>query len=87
MADVLPDEDLTRIVVSRRMQYAHTHYTSWTAGLARVALGVIPTSTSNSIKMQDMGHFYIYRMVAIISVRTEGRRTCSKKERSACLTA
>ena len=56
-ADVQPDADLTRVVVSRRMQYVQTHYTSWSEGLARVALGVILMSTANSIKMQDMVHF------------------------------
>ena len=67
MAGVQPGADLTRIVVGRRLQYAHAHYTSWTEGLSRVALGAIRTGTSNSLKMQDMVHFPTSRSVLQLS--------------------
>ena len=86
MTDVQPDADIARIVVGRMMQYVRTHYTSWSEGLARVALGVILMSTANSIKTHDMIRPHTSRRVEIISVRTEGRRTCSRMARFACST-
>ena len=55
--DVLPDADLTRIVVDRRMQYVTSHYSAWSEGLSRVALGVALMSTTEEITMRDMVHF------------------------------
>ena len=55
--DVQPDADLTRIVVDRRMQYATSHYSEWSEGIARVALGVALMIPTKAITLRDMVHF------------------------------
>ena len=56
-ADVHPDEDLTRSVIGRRMQFASGEYRKWTDAITRVALGTVLMSKTRGVTIQEPARF------------------------------